>query len=179
MNLLPPEYKKELRYEAWRQFTLFSGIALASVITITIVLLLPSFFFVSFQLQASKDRLTFLQRGPDFKELAASRDQINAIDAFLKNIVDYSTKRGPIVPVVQSVLAETATSTKLSSFAFSRKEDGASTITLAGVADRRDDLLKFIDKLQKNSYVKRVDSPVTNYLKEISTPFALTLDIAL
>ena len=76
MNLLPEKYKKELMFEAWGRFIIFFGGYSTAIGIIGIMLLLPSFFFLSLQITREEERLTRIQNGTSYKKTITGEKEI-------------------------------------------------------------------------------------------------------
>ena len=180
MNLLPEQYKKELRYEAWRRFTIAFGLYLSIILVIANVLLLPPFFFILFQADASVDRLKTLQSSSEFREVSDSESRVKKVNTLLRVLTATENENKPITPILEDIMGRTSTSTSLSSLTFTRTTKGPDAIHIFGEARRDSDLQIFEDALKKSPYITgEPNSPITNYLKERNLKFTITLDLKL
>lgn len=178
MNLLPEAYKKALRYEAWRRYTLAVGVYVAIILVIANVLLLPSFFFVVFQVDAAKDHLNTIRLSPEFKEVADSEVRIKRISKYLRVVTALEHENKPITPVLEDIIKRPSASTTISTLTFTRTKDGTSAINIFGEASYRDNLATFENELKQSPYIKgEPHSPITNYLTEKNIKYNLTLDL--
>lgn len=178
MNLLPEPYKKALKYEVWRRYTLAVGLYVAIILFIGNILLLPSFFFVVFQADAAKDHLHTIRLSPEFKEVADSGIRIKRISKYLRVVTALEQENKPIAPALEDIIKRPNASTTISTLTFTRAKDGVGAINIFGEAAYRDNLAAFENELKQSPYIKgEPHSPITNYLVEKNIKYNITLDL--
>ncbi len=178
MNLLPEENKQELTYEFWRRFVWFLGFYLIIIAVAADSLLLPSYFFLSFQLDKVKDRLNTTTNSVALQRTFSGEKQIKEARELINLSAGFVDKKAYISPLIEDVLGRTTASTSLSSFQYQIAPGGKGALRMSGVAGSRDELLLYVANLKKSSYIINVDSPVSNYLDEKGGVFNVTVDLA-
>jgi len=172
MNLLPAEYQKSLFYERVNSFVLFIGMRMAFAVLISIILLLPAYFFLTFQEKELRREAAVLgesSRLEEFRGLEADiKDFNDTLVEFEKaGMADLSRS-----DILKDIVARSPFSIKYRTLVYDAKERH---VTINGEALARKDLLGFIEKLKESTFVERVDSPISNLLEERNVIFSLTI----
>ena len=177
MNLLPDDYKQELKYEIWWRFIRFFGFYLIIIMITLDVLLLPSYFFLALQLDQIKERLGSTTNSIALQRTFSGEEQMRKSEDLVKLSAGIAAKKLYISPLVEDILGKTTASTTLSSFQYTNVENGKAALKISGFVSSRDELLLYIAKLKESPYIADVDSPISNYLDERGGAFSLTGDL--
>ena len=175
MNLIPPEYKKELVYEAWRKYTLAVGFYAASVLVIASTLLLPSFFFLNLQIDNLKKNLDSIQKSGDYLEVATKQKEVERINKSLSAFVSFD-KSAPQVSLLLDDLFTHTQSSEITLTSVTYNRTGLS-FALAGRATTRDALLSFTEELSKSPLVKDATPPITSFIEKENIIFSITVTL--
>ncbi|MEK7649636.1 MAG: PilN domain-containing protein [Patescibacteria group bacterium] len=179
MNLLPPHYKAGLRLEAWRRFLVFFGIYLSVIGVAAVMLLLPSYFFLQFQIDELKALEETTKASPDYKSMEEGKKTVSRVGRLLSTTNQFFVSDTEATPLIEDIVSRMPASVSLSDFSYSRAEGAPATLKLTGIAGHRDDLTKFAEDLQKSPYIKeKISVPESSYLREFDTPFALSITIS-
>ena len=172
MNFLPEENKKIIKKEYLRRLFVVIGIFSFSAISIGIILLLSPYLFLKDQkynlerqLAVSEER--FLRAKiediiPLVEELNA---KISLLSSEQKNVGEKSA-------FIKIILEEKTNKIKINDFFFNKGK-----ILIQGLSEDRQSLLSFIDSLKKKKDFKKVESPVSNLIKEKDIEFKLTIEL--
>lgn len=176
LNLLPPNEKRDFRYELYRRAVFFFGFWLFIYGVIFGVLALPAYFFAVFQL-AEVER----SRDAEIASLRASEggsieDKIKAFNRRLQFLVKREEEGQSVVSLTAGVFSEIPEGVNVSLFKLDMRRREA---VLLGKAKTRDALLRFITALRADSMVESVSSPVSNIIKGEDIDFSLNLRIKL
>ncbi len=178
MNLLPPHYKAGLRLEAWRRFLVFFGIYSSVIGIAAVALLLPSYFFLQFQIEELKAFEETTRRAPDYKNMEEGKKTVQRISRLLTTTNQFFQSEREATPLIEDIISRMPASVLLSDFSYTHQEGGSSMLKISGIAGHRDDLTRFAEILQKSPYVKeKVSVPESSYLREVDTSFVLSLVI--
>jgi len=178
MNLLPPHYKAGLKLEAWRRFLVFFGIYISLIGIAAVALLLPSYFFLQFQIDGLKAFEETSRRSPDYKNMEEGKKTVARVSNLLSTTSKFLQSEREATPLIEDIISRMPTSVLLSDFSYTRQEGTVSTLKLSGTAGHRDDLTRFAETLQKSPYVKeKITVPQSSYLREFNTSFSLSLVI--
>lgn len=178
MNLLPEQYKKELSFEAWRQFFVFFGSYGTMVGLVGVVLLLPSYFFLQLQIKELERALSIIRSGVEFRDAEGGRGRVADINRSIATMVQFESVAPKVEPVVSDIIARVTGGVAISQMQYARVADGTIAITLTGKAATRDDLIRFTVELQKNPLVRQEIKPqVNDLLRETDVPFILVFQV--
>jgi Tfp pilus assembly protein PilN len=173
-NLLPEEYLRNIGYEKLARFFLLTYIGVGISIVVGAILLLPSFFFLTFQESGVLEQITIAKQSIEAQRIEQMETIIldtNQKLTTLTTSTGYS--RAPATTYIEHIASHLPATTRITSFALLPN----STITLKGDADTRDALLIFVDNLRADSLFSSVESPITNILKERTVTYILTITL--
>ncbi|MFY9461911.1 MAG: hypothetical protein WAP51_01780 [Candidatus Sungiibacteriota bacterium] len=173
LNLLPPQQKENLNYEIDRRMVQFLGLWFSVVVIIFGVLILPAFFFISFQ-QSEAERAKSIEEGArQAARTTEAEEKILRINNLLDVIVAREGKKQDVSPFLKEVLSRSPAGVSIALITFTPAENRA---TVAGLAATRSGLLKFIDLLKGSPGIKAVTSPVSNIIQEEDINFSLSIE---
>ncbi len=178
MNLLPPHYKAGLQLEAWRRFLVFFGIYSSVIGIAAVALLLPSYFFLQFQIGGLESLEKVTRSSPDYEAMEHGKKTIKKTQRLLTATDQFLKSDRVVTPLIADIISRIPESVVLSDFAYTHQAGVSSTLKLSGVAKHRDDLTAFAINLQKSPYVKeKIAVPESSYRRISDTPFVLSLVI--
>lgn len=174
-NLLPPEQKKSLLHLYRMRFFAVVFIAIICVAAIGIAALIPS-FFVSKEseatLTASRDVLASHETSSIQKSLSQSIIDIN--DRL--SVFSGSWFTSPILAdFVDPILSAKPAGLRLTDLSFTPDKSGMTAkVEISGVANNRELLLAFGDKVKQLPNFSNVDIPITSFIKDSNVTFTIT-----
>ncbi|MDA1334405.1 MAG: hypothetical protein O2794_00110 [bacterium] len=178
MNLLPPEYKKELPLEAWRRYLTTLGIYFSVVGLVGVMLLLPSFFFLKFQIGGLEDELTTTQGIEDYREMKLGKTRVSGLNTSLAAFVDFEAKSKKAHPVIDNYIKLAKGQVDIQTLRYIQEEiTGEVKLDINGRAPLRASFISFLDDIKADPLTKAVDSPISNLLTEVNGTFNLNIDI--
>ena len=175
MNLLPLEYKNELKFEAWRRFAFTFGLYFNLIFAAGIVLLLPSFFFLKFQIGSLEQQVSVLQISEETKELREGTQQVRSINKALTAFQNFETTTQKTGPLIDSFLLKSYPGINITSFSYTRSEAGQSELEIQGGAENRTSFLEYVDALRTDERVESVENPITNLVSEANIKFSISI----
>ena len=93
------------------------------------------------------------------------------------SLLNKSGTSTPITTAIKLILGHQVSGVTLNEISYNKSSDGLAVVNLAGMAQTRGQLLAFIAAFRSDSVFKKVDSPVSNLIKERRVDFTLTLQI--
>ncbi|MBI2639423.1 MAG: hypothetical protein HYW90_00825 [Candidatus Sungbacteria bacterium] len=172
LNLLPPNEKRDFRYELYRRTVLFFGFWLSVYGVVFGILATPAYFFAVFQLaefERSRDAEIAALKESD---AGAIEDKINVFNQRLQFMIKREEKKQSVVALITGIFSETPKDVEVSLVKVDVRRGEA---VLLGKAKTRGALLQFIAALRKDPIVGNVSSPVSNIIKEENIDFSLNL----
>ncbi|KKU52372.1 MAG: hypothetical protein A3F26_02950 [Candidatus Ryanbacteria bacterium RIFCSPHIGHO2_12_FULL_47_12b] len=178
MNLLPENFKRELKHEAWRRFLVFFGTYVTLIEIVAITLLLPSFFFLRFQIDEFRKQRDAVLQGTDYRTMVDGKASVDSINRSVQLFNAFMESDHTMTPILSDVIARLPEDTFLGTFSLVRRAERKATLTLSGVAGHRDSLTQFVDRLEKSPFADgEADVPKDVFKKETDTVFTLVLPI--
>ncbi len=178
MNLLPQSYKKDLKLEAWRRYLLFLGLYLTMVLVSATALLLPSLFYLQFQIDELEKTRDVGKHTAEYDNMIKGVKVVEAANTSLLAFTAYLKSIPAVTPLLEDLISRMPEEIYITNLSYLRKPDRSGTLKLTGVARHRDYLKAFAARLKESSFVSGdVLVPDAAYRVEDKTPF--TLDISL
>ena len=174
MNLIPEQYKKAFTYEKIRTVILYFGLRSALIMGVGLTLLLPSYFFLTLEVR-SLDRLVgLLNESPRILELKELEKKVESNNALMRQVAYGITPDRLPSEVIFDIVDSTVSGISYTHFTYSILED---KISIRGKAIRREEFVKFLEILEDEPIVAKVNSPVTNLLHEINFDFTISVEL--
>jgi len=181
INLLPREYQNELKLERFNRLVVAAGAGIFLIVAVNAIFLLPLWALFEAQEREMTRQLAALQKNPDFSRVADIENEIGALNSEIKTFNDLEKTRFEIAQALMSVMDSRPLGISIDNIIFSiasPRGNQASQITVQGKAVNRDLLLKFAATNETNAFFKKVNSPISNLLKETELDYSLVLDLA-
>ena len=176
INLIPKEEKKIKVKDFYFRTTVVFFWVLGFSIFVSCATLLPAYFFslekknfVNKKLEVEKNTIT---PQPDVKVLEIKED-LNKKLALIEKIK--TDKYYVSQKIINEIISEKMSDIKINSIAYQNDLVKGKTININGTASSRDRLLLFRKNLEENTAFKKVDLPVSNFVKGSNIQFFLNL----
>lgn len=169
-NLLPKEYIQRANYERLSRFFTILHIYVASVITIGTVLLLPSYFFLTYEEEGVRSQIEVAKKGVEVQRVEEVESKIRKINEKFALVATHPFP--PVPEYLDTITGRIPEGVTLTSFAYAKDEQA---IKLVGKALERDQFLQFLDNLKTEKTFLSIDSPISNLLKESDLTFTITI----
>lgn len=176
INLIPKEDKKAMVIDLYFRFIVLFFVALDFCILIAVVSLLPSYFIVSVKYSSVNDRLEAQAKEPlpeggeqALLVVKGINDKIGIIENAEKNKFLLS------VNVVNAILSKKRSDIKINQISYENDAIKGKKINITGTAPSREVLLLFRQTLESNPIFKKVDLPISNFVKGSNIQFYLSL----
>ena len=178
MNLLPRQHKNDLRLEAWRRYLLFLGLYLTMVLVSATALLLPSLFYLQFQIGELEKTRDVGKHTAEYDNMTKGVKVVEAANASLLAFTAYLKSAPSVTPLLEDLISRMPEEIYITNFLYLRKPDRSGTLKLTGVARHRDYLKALAARLKESPFVSgEVLPPDAAFRIEDNTPF--TIDISL
>ena len=170
INLLPPEGKKKVHINYWLRVTTVYMTLLAVALLISTALLLPTYFYISYQIQAYSETLSNDEE-KSIKQIEADITKANQVSGLLLKTPQI-TKDSELLDEIQ-LLSEQQVF--ISNITIRKKDRTFSEIVVNGVAKDRNSLVEFKNKAESHRFFKDVNLPLSNLAKDSDISFSLSL----
>lgn len=173
LNLLPPQQKKNLNYEIDRRMVQFLGFWFSAVIIIFGVLMLPAFFFISFEQSEVEHVKKVEEEAQKAAHTSELEEKIRGTNALLDIILAREYKKKDVASFLGEILSGAPAGVSVTLIVH---EPLKNHVNISGAADTRGALLKFVDFLKKAPEIKNVSSPVSNIIRQQNINFSLEIE---
>lgn len=173
LNLLTPQARQIIAYERYRRAALALVVSVGAALTIFAVLLLPTFFFITFYENE-------LARQLEMERASAKRAKLDALESLAADInglagrILAEEQKSRIYPVVSEVVSAIPEGLTISSLRLSVDKKN---LVIDGQAETRDIFLEAIKRLRDSPSVSNVVSPLSNIIRERDITFSLNISI--
>jgi hypothetical protein len=176
INLIPNHEKKTKVKDFYFRLTVVSFVVLALCILIASIAILPSYFLSSVRrnLVATKIEVQTNQAIPQ-----ASQDILATI-ATLKSkidLVENAEKKKYLISekIINQIMLQKMPEIKIKQISYENTTTGGKKVVIRGLAPSREKLLLFRQALEDDAAFKKVDLPISNFVKGSNIPFSINL----
>ncbi len=176
INLLPPEYKKELAQEEnWKLITIIGIFILLFLISFSLILFSIKFFLFG---EVETQKILYSQREKEFqtsqiqlleKEITTSNEKLSQLDNFYKN-------QRKITEILEKISGTLPVGSYLTNISLTSPETGKITFNLAGFAPSREILLEFKQNLEKEEMFTGISFLSSNWVEPININFSVDFE---
>lgn len=177
MNLLPEEDKISVKKEYLKRLMIVSGLFFVCCLAVASTFLFPALLFLSNyrsnldgRISAFAEKISKLNTKELDKEIKRAKARISILESKKNN--------ARLSPVFAKIIGKKTPSVKIIGLTYEKSKDGAGDkILISGKAGLRQDLLAFENRLKNDFGEQKVQSPISNLLKEKNTDFSLIIYI--
>jgi hypothetical protein len=174
INLIPNEEKKKKVKDFYFRLVITFFMVMGASILVAVVCIMPAFF-----LSQVKKNLSLLKFDEVTSQKPSSPEEIlglqKDLDKKLKLIEKSETNHYLVSEnVINQILKHKTDSIKISSINYNNDTKGK-TINISGVATSRDILLAFKKTVEEDPAFKKVDLPISNFVKGSNISFSMTI----
>ena len=171
LNLLPREEKKHLEREFWGRLSIviLGGVMVTFIIGLT--LLLPSLFLSKIREQALIEQSSKLGD-------VSTKEKRSALIGLLQetrgkiDILYEKEEKTSLRTIFDTILSHRNRGITITGI-YSTKGNDAVSLTLEGIALRRDSLITFSESLKDDSFFTDIQLPVSNLAEDRDIPFTI------
>lgn len=165
---LPQAEKNILRFEEWRRVILLLTVLIGSVLTIGLVLLVPSFLPLYFQGQELSRGLEAQKKAFALVDTAHISDTMRALKQTIPDLKASVSQESKAYETLNT-LAPQMEGIAISNVSVNKTGD----IAIQGKAATRDNLLKFEERLRESGKFQKIFTPLSNIIRETNISFSL------
>lgn len=165
-----------MRSDYRQRILVVSGFLFSCLLFIAIVVSVTLYFCLSVSQKQAEATLAKEQTKNIVAEADKLEQEIKSFNQKLSRLNKNGTSL-PITAVVKSVLSHPIFGIVLNTINYNKSSDGLAILELAGTAKNRSQLLAFVETLRSDPAFSKVDSPVSNLIKESQVDFSLSLQI--
>ena len=176
INLIPNEEKKKKVKDFYYRLLVTAFAVFGFSILIAGVAMLPAYFLSSVRKNLINSKLEIEKNqsipSPDKETLTVVEDLSKKLD-----LIEKSRNSRYLVSqkVINEIMSEKMPDIKITQIQYRNESIKGKTISISGVASSRDRLLLFKRELENNIAFKKVDLPISNFVKGSNIKFSLGL----
>jgi hypothetical protein len=172
LNLLPPREKEKIASRRALRKAVIFGFSSLFLVVIFLAFLSSVWWYLLIQLRSAEDILKQFEANPQntaFREFKKEVDEINRELKYIDQL-QAETKNYPLY-------LEKLADLKKEGIKFKRLAVGEDKIILDGYAPTREVLLSFKDVLAASPYFEKLETPLSNFLKQTEIDFSFSFQI--
>lgn len=172
LNLLPEEKKKEIRRSKRLKFVVWQGTICVFLIVFFGCILFSIYYMLSFQLKDLKMAADLELQQSVFQEVSSAErlfEETNAATKDLKALQREHVVWTRFFDEINTILTNKIVIEKIITKNY--------TISLSGIAETRDDLLRFQSQLNESSCFQNANIPLSDLFSQKNTQFQLDVEI--
>jgi hypothetical protein len=176
INLIPSEEKKIIHKVFYIRFTIVSFVVLGIAVLIGGVMLLPSFFYSSIEKNLALNQLEVQKNNPPIEFEQGAENLIKDLENKL-NIINNAQKDKFLVSdkIINKINAKLIEGIKITEMNYLHDDTKGKTLEIRGFSSTRDNLLNFKNSFDRDGDFKKVDLPISNFIKSTNIQFNLIL----
>lgn len=174
-NLLPVAMKARVRREYRLRIFAVGAFVFASTLGALTLLFFPSFILVSSKLSLAEETLAAkdTSTSESYTQTVALIQQANNVASRLSaQNVDVSVSKA-----LQEILAEAGDRVTVQGIVLSRTADAQYMVDMRGIASTRDELARFVERLERNAIVSTASVPFTSLAQAVDAEFTAAITI--
>ncbi len=176
LNLLPFQDKKNLESAELSRLIASLAVCFLFFLIIFILLLVSTYFSLSILSEEQKKLIEIRQSDPKTQEILEIEEKIKQTNQLIKQVYLKQEEMILWTPLLEKMTKIVPSGIYLTNFFYQTTDN---QITLNGWADQRENLLYFQESLEKNSFFKEVEAPLSNLIKQSDIDFSFTLKLVI
>lgn len=173
INLLPAENKIAIKKEYLRRLAAVFGIFLLSAILVIAILLITLFFIASNQKKAQDESIFLIREHLSLQNEAEISSLVSEINSKISLLGNNQKNARRASEILEKIIGIKTKKIKITSLSFD-----SGKISIYGISETRTDLINFIENLKKEPAFLRVNSPLSNFLKEGNVEFSVVIELS-
>jgi hypothetical protein len=176
INLIPNEEKKKKVKDFYFRLTVVFLTLLGVMMTMASVAILPAYFLSSVKKNLYNTKLETEKKEVSIQEDEATLSAISDLKNKLSLIESSKTKKYLISEeVINQILLKKTSDIKISGISYDFDASKGKTIKISGTASSRERLLLFKRTLEDGGTYKKVDLPISSFVKGTNINFSIVL----
>jgi len=174
INLLPPQYKNELKQERKYKLVLILGIVVLFFLISLSLILLSIKFYTQGQVESEKILLSLKEKEFKTPETEALQKEVISINQNILKLSSFYQNQANLVEILEKLSQISPSGMYLTSLSYQKTNF---QISLSGYAPTRETLVQFKENLEKEKEFKEVNFPPSNWVAPTDINFQATFKI--
>lgn len=172
INLLPSVAKKKYHLELVRRLVMFYSIGLFVIVGVFIGLLYSVHMYLEIVKEATLESVEVFRKTPQYKALQESEKKVKSLNVQMQKVLALNNQTVRTTKVFTDVYVKLPPGIFINTMSL---DVGTQKLSIGGFSLSRNDILRFKEDLEKLSWVKKINSPTSNILRETNSPFTLEI----
>lgn len=169
INLIPPKAKKGIIFEYWIRVVSVWMILGSFVLLLGAAVLFPVYVLIGVQI--SDDAIAATEKVNNYENISSQLIRASEQARYIKEESNYD-----LFSEYLNLFEELkGTAVILNQIQVARKENEVAPVILNGIADDRQSLASFRDRLLSDKNITSVDLPISNLARDKDIPFSITV----
>ena len=179
MNLLPQDKKRKIEQERIYRFLIVDGLGIMSILIIALILLLPTYLLLVMQSMELERQLDLEKQSSELYRAENIETSMKDINVKIKLFNDNEKILTNPSNAIKSIIDYKLPGISINSFTYrgAAKSKNLSSLSIAGEAETRDELLDFVKLLERDDNFDSVESPVSNLLTKTRVEYSLIINL--
>ncbi|MFA5999627.1 MAG: hypothetical protein WC783_01445 [Candidatus Paceibacterota bacterium] len=176
INLIPNEEKKIKVKDFYFRFFVLSILAIAVSFCVASIVLIPSYYVSSIKKDLITEKLFTLKNTPS-PNAQETNSTLNLFNAQL-SLVENAQKDKFIITekVVNEIILKKMPDIRITGISYEKNSEiGGKIVNVRGIARSRERLLLFRNILEGDTLFKKIDLPISNFVKGSNISFSISL----
>ena len=176
INLIPNEEKKKMAKDFYFRLAVVFFVMFTVSFLIASIAILPAYFLSLVKINEATAKLETQKKEPVLKPDQATLATIKGLSSEL-NLVESAKKNLYIISqkVIDEIILKKMPDIKINQIVYKNDPFNGKTINIRGTAQSRERLLLFRRALEDDVVFKKVDLPISNFIKGSNIQFYLNL----
>ncbi len=172
INLLPPLAKKKYQLELLRRLFILYSIGLFIIIAIFSGLIYSVKIYLDINRGSVVDSIKIFENTSQYQSLQKMQAEAQLLNNEIKKINASSAVIIKTSPIFRDIFIQMPAGIYINSLVF---DVAGQKLVINGFSARRNDILGFKKNLESVKWIKKVNSPTTNILKETNSAFVFEI----
>ncbi len=174
INLLPQQYKKELKLEEkWRTVIVFGFILV--IFLLALVLILYSIkIYINGQVESTKLVLSVEEKPLQNEEVKGLKEQIKKSNQVVGQLANFYQQQNRLMPILEEVSKQIPNEINLTKISWSRKNE---QVSITGFSSTRENLFELKNNLESNANFSEVVFSSSAWLDPANIDFQVSFKV--
>lgn len=169
INLLPPEYKKEVQIEETRRLVMVLGLVVLFTLFCFIIILIFLKIYLLIQIDFQRSSLELIKKQAETSEAQVIMGKIRDSNKTFARINDFYEQKFNLEEALEKLAQTIPEGIYLTNLSYSKD---SSQIILAGFSPSRDLLVQFKKNLEQREEFQEIYFPTSSWIKPANIDFA-------
>lgn len=174
LHLLTEEHKKKVLNEYRKRVVVVLCVCVLGAIFVSAIFVIPAYFISYGRYSEVTNIKKTLEKEISLNESESTAQSIKDISDSIQALGMFDGK-GSVLFLIKRVVSEKPNGIRINHISYLPGEAGTTAIDLAGVADTRQNLVNFSERLKKDKAFTSINVPLSNFAKDKNIDFSMKI----